>query len=258
MAYENLLVEPRGPVAWITLNRPQQRNPLNTPTIEELILALQEAQADEEVRVVVIQGAGPAFSAGADVREFRHTNLLQHRAEYDRRVALIRTLAKLGKPTIAVVHGYALGAGCGLVTWCDLAVAAEGTKFGYPEIKRGLSMGVAAVALMRQVGRKRAGELMMTGESVDAQQALQMGLVNQVVPQEKLQEAAMELAHKLARHSPLALRLCREVMWAAEDMDYWKALDYARDIHVMSRGTEDAQEGVAAYLEKREPQWKGR
>ncbi len=166
-----ITVTSRGPVAWLTLNQPERRNPLDTQTCLDLTAALAEVGRDAATRVVVITGAGKVFSAGADIREFKETGAFEDRAEYGARIDLCRALARLGKPSLAAVNGHALGAGAGLVSWCDLAVAADHARFGYPEIDRGISVGVTAVALLRLVGRKRATQLALLGESISAAEA---------------------------------------------------------------------------------------
>lgn len=251
----NVLVEARGPVAWVTLNQPERRNPLSTETCLELAGALGDLRRDRAIRAVVITGAGRVFSAGADIREFKETDTFEDRAEYGARIDVCRAIARLEKPSLAAVNGHALGAGAGLVSWCDLAIAAEQASFGYPEIDRGISVGVTAVALLRHVGRKRANQLSLLGERITAAEAERMGLINWVVPAEELEQRATEIAEALAAKSPSALRLCREVLWTVEDIEYWKALEVARDIRVLSRTAPDAREGTLAFLEKRPPVW---
>ena len=253
-----ITVTSRGPVAWLTLNQPERRNPLDTQTCLDLAAALAELGRNATTRVVVITGAGKVFSAGADIREFRETGTFEDRAEYGARIDLCRALARLGKPSIAAVNGHALGAGAGLVSWCDLAVASDRARFGYPEIDRGISVGVTAVALLRLVGRKRATQLALLGESISAAEAERFGLINWVVPADQLEPRVNEVAGALAAKSPIALRLCREVLWTVEDVEYWKALEVARDLRVLSRTSADAREGTLAFLEKRPPVWHGR
>lgn len=255
---EHITLDRRGAIAWLTLNQPERRNPLDTPTCLELGRALEGIRADDGVRVAVITGAGQVFSAGADIREFRRTSTFEDRAEYGARIDLCRALAWLGKPSLAAVNGQALGGGAGLVAWCDLAVASERARIGYPEVDRGISVGVTAVSLLRLVGRKRATQLALLGESISAAEAERFGLINWVVPPDQLEARATEIAEALAAKSPIALRLCREVLWAVEDLEYWKALEVARDIRVLSRTAEDAREGTLAFLEKRPPVWQGR
>lgn len=253
-----IIVEARGPVTWLTLNQPDRRNPLDTQTCLDLAAALGAIRRDDSVRVVVITGAGRVFSAGADIREFKETSTFEDREEYGARIDLCRALARLGKPSLAAVNGHALGAGAGLVSWCDLAVASDRARFGYPEVDRGISVGVTAVALLRLVGRKRATRLSLMGEQISAAEAERFGLVNWVVPPEDLEAKVGEITAALAAKSPVALRLCREVLWTVEDLEYWKALEVARDIRVLSRTTADAREGTLAFLEKRTPVWQGR
>ncbi|MBI3966132.1 MAG: enoyl-CoA hydratase/isomerase family protein [Chloroflexi bacterium] len=257
MEFSNILVERRDGVGWVTLNRPEKRNRLNTETCQQIIAALGALAQDDTTRAVVLTGAGEMFCAGADIGEFYGASLLEHRAHYEIRIDLIRALGT-GKPTIAAVNGHAIGAGAALANWCDLAVASAAAKLSYPEINVGISMGLAAVDLVRIAGRKRANYLCFLCETLTADDAERFGLVNLVVPPSEVLATAGALAAKLAAKSPIALQLTREVIQRVADLGYRDALALARDVHVLSRSTEDCREGSAAFLAKRPPRWTGR
>lgn len=258
MAYTNVIVEKRDHVGFITLNRPQAMNTFNVPFARELNDALWEHERDPEVRVVVINANGKHFSTGISLDEFKgKTN-----KEYREFIRLMdehnHTIARMKKPVIASVKGYALANGAGLSFACDLTVAAEDAKFGTTAINVGLICLGPAAPLARNVGRKKALEMVLTGDIISAAEAQRLGLVNKVVPPDQLEEATWELAQKLAAKSPLALQMGKAGIYGMADVPYHQALDMLSDMFAALCSTEDAEEGVRAFLEKRPPVWKER
>jgi enoyl-CoA hydratase/carnithine racemase len=254
--FANLLVE-RGQSARITLNRPEKRNALSLELMEELIRALESIGADPESRTIVLEGAGPAFSAGHDLSEMVGRNLGFYQQLFDTCTVLMETIHRVPQPVIAKVHGVATAAGCQLVAACDLAVAAETARFATPGVKIGLFCSTPMVPLSRAVGRKRALEMLLTGEMIDAARARDWGLVNLVVPEDTLEEAVAELAEKVAGSSPLTVAIGKEAFYAQVELDEHRAYDLTKSVMAMNSLAGDAQEGICAFLEKRPPEWKG-
>jgi enoyl-CoA hydratase/carnithine racemase len=256
-SYEHLLVEEEPPAARITLNRPEKRNALSLALMEELIAALEAVAASSEVRAIVVEGAGPAFSAGHDLSEMIDRDLPFYQRLFDVCTELMETIHRVPQPVIARVHGVATAAGCQLVAACDLAVAAAEARFGTPGVKIGLFCSTPMVPLSRAVGRKRALELLLTGEQIDAATALDWGLVNRVVPAEELDGAVAALVERVARSSPLTVAIGKEAFYAQVELDEHSAYDLTKSVMAMNAAAGDAQEGMSAFLEKREPTWKG-
>jgi enoyl-CoA hydratase/carnithine racemase len=256
----NVLYDVRDRVATVTLNRPEQRNPLSAAMMRDITGALDAAKADTGVRVVVLTGAGDkAFCAGADLGSFgADATELEKHAERFGFVEMFLTLERLGKPVIACVNGHALAGGFGLAMSCDLVVAADTATFGTPEINVGLWPMMIMAIISRNLPRKRAMELYLTGERLDAEQALQWGLVNRVAPHAEVRGAAHDLAVQLTRKSPLIVRLGRDAFYATESLDVETALRYLHTQLTLVTLSDDAKEGVTAFLEKREPDFKGR
>jgi enoyl-CoA hydratase/carnithine racemase len=254
---EHLLVGVEPPSARITLNRPEKRNALSLALMEELIGALEEVAARPEVRAIVIEGAGPAFSAGHDLAELVGRDAAFYEHVFDVCTVMMETIHRLPQPVIAKVHGIATAAGCQLVAACDLAVAAEGALFATPGVKIGLFCSTPMVPVSRAIGRKRALELLLTGEPIDADTARDWGLVNRVVPAEELEEAVAELAAKLARSSPLIVQIGKEAFYEQIELDEHGAYELTRGVMAANAQTGDAQEGIGAFLEKRSPAWSG-
>jgi enoyl-CoA hydratase len=250
-------------VARVTINRPEARNALSPEVMEGLLGAFDRAAADPEVRVVVLTGAGErAFCAGGDLgggglggrpRSF----VEQH---HGRRTFadLFRRMNGLGKPIIARVRGYCLAGGFGLALGCDLVVASDDSQFGTPEVKRGLMPMMIMATIFRNVGRKRGLELLFTGDRIPAAQAERWGLINRAVPAEQLDTTVDEFAAKIAAMSPAVVRLGRDAFYAMADMGFDQALEYLQTMLTLNLGAEDAAEGIRAFLEKRDPVWKGR
>jgi enoyl-CoA hydratase len=257
--YETLLIERRERVAIITINRPDKRNALNIKTREEGAAALDELRADDSVRVVVITGAGDkAFIAGADIAEFAGRTAVTQRDVMTAR-SLFTAIDTFPKPVIAMVNGYCLGGGCELALACDLRIASERAAFGQPEINLGIIPGGGGTQrLTHLVGEGKAMELILTGELITAQAAQAIGLVNMVVPHEELEAKTFELANRIAEKSPIALRLAKEAVKTAARSTLDEGLRREIDLFALCFSSEDKDEGVKAFLEKRKPEFKGR
>ena len=258
-SYETLLVERRGAVALLTINRPEKRNALNIQTRTEGAAALDELREDESVRVVVITGAGEkAFVAGADIGEFAGRTAVTQRDVMTGR-SLFTAVDTFPKPVVAMINGFCLGGGCELAMSCDLRIASEKARFGQPEINLGIIPGGGGTQrLTRLVGESKAMELILTGEMIDAQTALSLGLVNRVVPHEELGAKTMELANLIAAKSPVALRMAKEAVKTAARSTLDEGLRREIDLFALCFSSEDKDEGVSAFLEKRRPEFKGR
>ncbi len=251
--------ERAGPVARVTIDRPERRNALSFAALRELDDALGRARADEDVRVVVLTGAGDrAFCTGADLSGVTGAPAGSAHDARGLFPALFRSLWTLGKPTIARVRGYALAGGFGLALACDLVVAADDAVFGTPEIDVGLWPFMISVPLLRAMSPKQALDLMMTGRRVDALEASALGFVNRVVPVAELDTTVDELATVLSSKSPLIMRWGRESFYRVLDMAADDALAYLHAMLSVTSTSEDAAEGVAAFAEKRAPRWTGR
>jgi len=255
--FENLTLSIGESAARITLNRPEKRNALSLALMQEVIAALREASAAPGVRAIVIEGAGPAFSAGHDLSEMVGRDVGFYQELFDVCTVMMEAIHKLPQPVIAKVHGVATAAGCQLVASCDLAVAAQGTRFATPGVKIGLFCSTPMVPVSRAVGRKRALEMLLTGDFVDAETAREWGLVNRVVPAEELDAAVDELVEKIARSSGLVVGIGKEAFYAQIELDEHRAYDLTKTVMTMNMLAADAQEGVCAFLEKRPPEWKG-
>jgi len=261
---EPLLIERRGPIVLLTLNRPKARNALSEALLDALGKALGQIAADTTAQVVVIDHAPPVFSAGHDLRE-----LSAHRADPDggrgfyetvmRKCAdVMQQIVRLPQPVIASVSGTATAAGCQLVAACDLAVAAEEAKFCTPGVNIGLFCSSPMVALSRNIPRKHAMEMLLTGNMIGAREAADYGLVNHVTEAGDVQAAAFALAEKIATKSPAVVAIGKEAFYRQAEMPLSQAYDYAAGVMVANMMEPDAEEGMGAFLEKREPQWKGR
>jgi enoyl-CoA hydratase len=258
-SYETLLVERQDRVAFITINRPEKRNALNIKTREEGAAALDELAEDDSVRVVIITGAGDkAFIAGADIGEFAgRTSVMQRSVMLGR--SLFTAIDNFPKPVIAMINGYCLGGGNELAMACDLRIASETASFGQPEINLGIIPGGGGTQrLTRLVGEGKAMELILTGEIIDARTAALLGLVNMVVPLEELRAKTLEIANRIADKSPIALRMAKEAVKLASRSNLDEGLRREIDLFALCFSSEDKDEGVSAFLEKRKPEFKGR
>lgn len=256
MSFNTIIVDKENHVGIITLNRPDQLNTFSSELAVELNDALNQLENDKNIRVLVIKGAGKSFCVGIDVSEFFGKSLQEYREWVGLMEQMAHVIACMKKPVIASVHGYAVANGAGIIAACDLAVVAEGTKIGTTAINVGLFCMGPAVALSRTLGRKRCLEMLLTGDMIDAHVAKEWGLVNKVVPAEKLEDTTMELANKLARKSPIALQMGKQAFYGMSDMEFGKAIEYSNEMFAALCVTEDAVEGVDAFLNKRKPIWK--
>src|ERR1700716_1581258 len=257
VAQQHLLVEDALPAVVITLNRPEQRNALSTPLMRELTEALERESARPEVRAIVLRARGPAFSAGHDLKELLDRSLDEEREIFDVCTRMMETIQRIPQPVIAAVQGIATAAGCQLVATCDLAIASEQARFATPGVKIGLFCSTPMVAVSRNIGRKRALEMLLTGKPIDAHTAAEWGLVNRVVRPENLDQAALELAHQVASASPLTLRIGKQAFYRQIDVGQDQAYELMSETRAENAMTCDAQEGMSAFLEKRTPTWRG-
>ena len=246
----SVLVRREGAAAWITLNRPEKRNALSRGMIAALKSALSRADGDAEVRVIALEGAGSDFCAGADLAEMKAmlaAPVLENLEDADALGELLLQIRRMRKPVVAVVRGRALAGGCGLATACDLVIAAESARFGYPEVGIGFVPAMVMALLRRSVGEKRAFELICGGEPVDAAEAERLGLVNRVAPDDQLAAHAGELLATLASRSPSALQLCKRLLYQQDGMSVEAAVRSGAEINAIARATEDAREGIARF-----------
>lgn len=246
-------------VAVITLNRPEALNAFNKDVVAEILEALKDAEEDEKVRVLVLTGAGKAFSAGADIKTMKEMTPLKARELSLMGNRLCRALEDLGKPVIAAINGYALGGGLEVAMACDLRIASEKARMGQTEINIGLIPGWGGTQrLTRLIGKTRAKELVFTGKMIDAKTAEQWGLVNMVVPAEGFMEHVRQFAAELAKKAPVALRIAKSLIDNGLNVNLEAALALEREGFAVVASTEDLQEGVAAFVEKRKPEFKGK
>ncbi len=259
MGYENLILEKRGPVALVTINRPDKMNALNVRTREEILAVFEELEQDASVRVVVITGSGEkAFIAGADISEFTGKSPLETR-EMMQKSRAFDAMEDFPKPVIAMINGYALGGGCELAMSCDIRLASTKAKFGQPEIKLGIIPGGGGTQrLPRLIGEGKAMELILTGDMIDAEEALRLGMLNHVVAPDQLETKTMEIANKIAEMSPVALRMAKKAVKNAARLGLVAGLEAETDLFILCFTSEDKEEGIRAFLEKRKPVFKGR
>lgn len=255
--YQDILYQVQERVATLTLNRPAKRNALGLNTVSELCHALERAAHDEDVRVVVLTGAGEIFSAGGDLSQMGGAaagSSVPTRSFVD----LNKAFTTLGKPSIAAVNGHALAGGLGLVVACDLALTVEHAKFATPEINVGIWPMMIMANIFRNVGRKAGMRLILTGEKVDAVEAQRMGLINEIVPAADLEKRSLELAQTLSKKSPAAMRLGLNAFYQTQDSPFEAALQHLEGQLMAVLGTEDAREGLMAFMQKRPAEFKGR
>jgi enoyl-CoA hydratase len=256
---EELLYDVKGGVATVTLNRPDQRNALNGELLAALVDAMKRVRDDDEVRAVVLTGAGEkAFCAGADLGGFAaDVPLVDKHFASDLFLEYFRLMPRLGKPSLCAANGHALAGGMGLALSCDLLIAKEGARFGTPEINVGAFPYMIMAIIYRNVPRKKVNEMMLLGEQISAEEAVEYGIANKVVPPDQFHDAVQDWATKLASKSPVLMRLGHDAMYRQQDMALDDALEYLRSQLSLTFSTEDIKEGVSAFFEKREPEWKG-
>jgi enoyl-CoA hydratase len=261
MAYETLRYEVSDTgVATIALDQPDTRNALSDELLAELIAALEAARDDEQVRCVVLTSTHEkVFSAGGNLGGFAADVPLVHKHfATERFPRLFRLLGELGKPSICAANGHVLAGALGVALACDLVIAREGARFGTPEINVGLFPFMIMALIYRNVPRKKTNELLLLGEQISAEEAQEIGIVNRVVAAGEFEDAVRDWAEKLAAKSPVMMRLGKDAMFRQLDMDFLDALDFLRSQLTIAFSTEDIQEGVRAFFEKREPKWSGR
>ncbi|HER44219.1 MAG TPA: enoyl-CoA hydratase [Candidatus Eisenbacteria bacterium] len=260
MPYENLLVEKKDRIGRITINRPKKLNALNIETVVELSRAFAAMKEDSEVGVVVLTGSGEkSFAAGADIAELQKLDMQAGRGFAERGQALCTLIENLGKPVIAAINGFALGGGCELAMACTLRVAADTAKLGQPEINLGTIPGYGGTQrIARLVPRGVAMDLVLTGRIITATEALEIGLVNRVVPKEEFEQAVMELSTLLLGKPPFALKACIEAVLHGTEVTIDEGLRLEADLFAMTCATEDQKEGMKAFLEKRTAEFRGR
>ena len=248
-----------GGVSTLTLNRPESRNALSLGMLRAMLAELQRAAIDPLVRVVILAGAGPAFCAGHDLKEIRAENFSGAYAAqlFSECAKVMLALVHLPKPVIAQVHGVATAAGCQLVASCDLAVAADNARFATPGVNIGLFCSTPMVALSRNVGRKAAMQMLLTGELIDAVTAIRLGLINEVAPEAELRNRTAALAAKIAAKSPLTLAIGKEAFYRQAELPLAEAYAFAADVMLTNLSKRDAQEGIDAFIDKRSPVWCG-
>jgi enoyl-CoA hydratase len=260
MSYEQLLYNVSGAIATVTLNRPEQRNALSGQLLGELVDAMKHARDDEDARAVVLTGAGDkVFCAGADLGGFAaDVPLVEKHYGSDLFLEFFRLMPRLGKPSLCAVNGHVLAGGLGLALSCDLVIAKQGATFGTPEINVGAFPYMIMSIIYRNVPRKKVNEMILLGERLSGEEAVTYGLANKVVPEDEFDSAVAEWAAKLASKSPVLMRLGHDAMYRQQDMALDDALEYLRSQLSLTFTTEDILEGVQAFFEKRDPNWKGR
>ena len=257
--YETLLVEQRQQVIYVTLNRPGALNALNTTLRRDLKQCFTDLQADPDLRVVVITGAGRAFCAGADIKEWREPTSIVEDREDRVRLNFWRVMSCCEVPIIAAINGYALGGGCELAMCCDIRIASDQAQMGLTEVTLGIIPGGGGTQrLPRLVGQGKALELILTGRRIDAPEALRLGLVEQVVPHDQLKAAVEALAQTIVSRAPLAVKYAKEAIVRGRELPLSEGLKVEAELYTLLRTTEDRMEGARAFQEKRPPQFKGR
>ena len=257
MDFRSIAVSVEGPVATVLLNRPERRNALSLELMRELTAALDGIANRPDVRSVILGAAGKVFSSGHDLAELTGRALADYRRTFDACTVLMEKIQSIPQPVIARVQGIATAAGCQLVATCDLAVASAEAKFATPGVKIGLFCTTPMVALTRAIGRKRAMEMLLTGAFIDAATAAEWGLINRVAAPDELDQDAASLAAQVAAASTFTVSVGKQAFYTQVDLDQSKAYAYAREVMSMNATAADAQEGIAAFLEKRPACWTG-
>lgn len=256
MDFKNIMVDKEGGVGIVKMNRPTAMNALNSETLGELKEAFAQLKDDDGVKVIIITGEGKAFVAGADIAEMKDMTGEQAREFSQAGQKVFNEIARMKKPVIAAVNGFALGGGCELAMACDIRIASDKAKLGQPEVNLGVIPGFAGTQrLARLVGAAKAKELIFTGDMVDAQTALSIGLVNQVVPVEQLMDVCMGMASKIASKGPVAVKLAKKVINQGVEEKLDKGSEYETDEFGECFAKGEAKEGMTAFLEKRKPNW---
>jgi methylglutaconyl-CoA hydratase len=260
-SYTTLRYEKDGAIATITLDRPDKRNAISSTMIEELLAALNAAENDSAVRVVILTGAGRAFCSGLDLETLQAIagqTAEQNLAASRQTARMFHRLYSFPKPLITAVNGAAVAGGCGIATFSDITLAVPEAKFGYTEVRIGFIPALVSVLVRRQMGEKRARELLLTGQIIDAAEAFRLGMVTEIVPAENLMQRAQEVAAKFLEASPTSLRRTKRLLLLYNEKEVMQEIELATQENAAIRGTEDFREGLASFLEKRQPKWTGR
>ena len=258
MSYQSISYATEGPIAVVTLNRPQRRNALSLELMTELIACLNEVGREPSLRAVILAAAGKVFCSGHDLSEMVGRDINDYREVFDVCTELMTRIQSIPQPVIAQVQGIATAAGCQLVATCDMAVASDQAAFATPGVKIGLFCTTPMVALSRAVGRKRALQMLMTGDMIDSLTAVEWGLINMAVPASELEQQTRKLAARIAEASSLTVALGKQAFYTQIDLDQPKAYAYAKEVMSMNALAADAQEGMTAFVEKRSPTWTGK
>jgi len=256
--YRDIRFQVEEGIGFIILNRPEKRNALSMNLMAEMIDLLQSVKKNPEVRVLILRAEGRVFSSGHDLSEMLEGNAVSYRVIFDACTEMMEAIRRLPQPVIAQVQGLATAAGCQMVATCDLAIASQEAKFATPGVRIGLFCHTPQVPLSRAVGRKRALEMLLTGRPISAEEAERYGLVNKVVPAERLAGETLALAKQIAEASPLTLALGKQSFYNQIESEEARAYHYAKEMMSLNAMTEDAQEGISAFLNKRTPKWKGK
>ena len=257
MDYKNLLFKKEGHIGILSINRPDALNALNSEVLDELDKAMDELKEDEDIHVIILTGEGRAFVAGADIKEMKDLNMLEAREFSEKGVGLFRRIELMEKPIIAAVNGFALGGGCELSMCCDIRIASDKAKFGQPEVGLGIIPGFAGTQrLSRLVGMGKAKELIFTTDIIDAEEAYRIGLVNKVVPGDKLMEEALNMANAIGSKGQVAIRFAKTAINLGGETDIETGMKIEKDLFGLCFATEDQVEGMEAFLEKRKPNYK--
>jgi enoyl-CoA hydratase/carnithine racemase len=251
-------IDPAEAIATLTLDRPDKRNALSLELMERLTCALSEIGERSDVSVVILAANGSVFSSGHDLSELIDRSLREYQRIFDECTRLMETIQRIPQPVIAMVRGVATAAGCQLVATCDLAFADEHASFGTPGVKIGLFCSTPMVAVSRAIGRKRALQLLLTGERIDARTAADWGLINAAVPADELESHTLRVARQIVRASPVIVGIGKRAFYTQIETDQHAAYQHTRDVMSMNATMADAHEGITAFLEKREPHWVGR
>jgi enoyl-CoA hydratase/carnithine racemase len=248
-------IEPSERIATLTLDRPDKRNALSLELMERITCELGKLSRRPDVSAVILAAKGPVFSSGHDLSELVDRSAREYQRIFDQCVDMMTTIQKIPQPVIAMVRGVATAAGCQLVATCDLAFADESASFGTPGVRIGLFCSTPMVAVSRAIGRKRALQLLLTGERIDARTAADWGLINACVPSSELEHHTRRIASQIVRASPLIVGIGKRAFYAQIDMDQHAAYEHAADVMTMNSLMADAHEGITAFLDKREPNW---
>ncbi len=260
MSYQNLLIEKKGPLAIVKVNRPDKLNALNAVTIDELQNAFSDFKTDDQVKVIILTGSGEkAFVAGADISELNKLDMISGKEFAEKGQSVFNLIENLDKPVIAAVNGFALGGGCELALACHIRIASENAKFGQPEVNLGIIPGYGGTQrLAGLINTGRAMEYILTGDMIDAQEAFRIGLVDHVYPQSELLAKAEDMGNKIISKARHAVRLAVKSVTATKEISQREGLNYEASLFALCCGTEDFREGTGAFLEKRKPVFKDR